>query len=70
MPAKKIYFTALFAVVSAMLITTAVFAAPAPSSAPELPVIELPPIIMEAGPSLDLAIDKDIRLDIIEIFEV
>jgi hypothetical protein len=69
-PAKKIYFTAIFAVVSAMVITTVVFAAPAPSSTPELPVIELPPIIMEAGPSLNLAIDTDVRLDIIEIFEI
>jgi hypothetical protein len=37
---------------------------------PNLPEIELPPIIMEAAPSFDLAIETDVRLDIIEIFEI
>jgi hypothetical protein len=39
-------------------------------AAPNLPEIELPPIIMEAAPSFDLAIETDVRLDIIEIFEI
>ncbi len=39
-------------------------------AAPPLPEIELPPIIMEAAPSFDLAIETNVRLDIVEIFEI
>jgi hypothetical protein len=46
------------------------FASSSLFAAPPLPEIELPPIIMEAAPSLDLAIETDLRLDIIEIFEI